>query len=93
MPRIDERVYRYYYYAYIGFAVGVAVFYLYATLGGYITPNISIGNTSLNLAEFVAAVFGAATILALYLRYVEEEKAKAAAPQKPARREAGRRRR
>ena len=95
MPKIGERVHRYYYYAYIGFALGTAAFYLYATLGGYITPNFSVGGTSLNLAELVAAIFGAATIVALYLRYVEEERAKAAVPQpqKPARGAPKRRRR
>ncbi|MCI4465079.1 MAG: hypothetical protein JHC22_04735 [Thermoproteus sp.] len=94
MPKIGERVYRYYYYAYIGFALGTAAFYLYATLGGYITPNFSVGGTSLNLAELVAAIFGATTIVALYLRYVEERaKTAVSQPQKPARGAPKRRRR
>ncbi|MEL9991655.1 MAG: hypothetical protein QXP98_06280 [Thermoproteus sp.] len=79
--------YELYYYAYIGFALGVAVFYLYLTLGGYISPNVSIGSASINLAELVAAIFGAATVFAIYLKYVEESKATPTAQaQKPARR-------
>lgn len=86
MRKLGESVFRYYYYAYIGFALGAAVFYLYMTLGGYISPTVSIGSYSVNLAELVAAIFGAATIFAIYLKYVEEERARAAAaPQKPAR--------
>lgn len=78
--------YELYYYAYIGFALGVAVFYLYLTLGGYISPSVSIGSTSINLAELVAAIFGAATVFAMYLKYVEEGRAASAArTQKPAR--------
>jgi hypothetical protein len=64
-------------------------------LGRVHNPQFSVGGTSLNLAELVAAIFGAATIVALYLRYVEEERAKAAVPQpqKPARGAPKRRRR
>lgn len=81
MRKLDEVV-RYYYYAYIGFALGVATFYLYMTLGGYISPAISLGNYSVNLAELVAAIFSAATIFAVYLKYVEEGGAKAAEAQR-----------
>ncbi len=91
MHKLSESVFRYYYYAYIGFALGVAVFYFYMTLGGYISPAVSIGSYSVNLAELVAAIFGAATVFAVYLRYVEE--GRAAEAQRTTRRTAERRRR
>lgn len=64
--------YELFYYAYIGFAIGVAVFYLYLTLGGYVAPNYSVGGQTWNLAEVVAALFTAATIGVIYLRYRQE---------------------
>lgn len=87
-----KSAYAVYYYGYIGFALAVAVYYLYLTLGGYIPPSVSIGGSSFNVAEVVAAVLAAATVFLIYVRHLEEGRREAeerAAPARPAK--AGRR--
>jgi hypothetical protein len=84
-----------YYYAYVGFALGVAVYFLYMTLGQYVAPSFTIAGQSINEAELVAAVYAAATIVVVYLRYVEEQRraAEEAARAQPKKAAGGRKRR
>lgn len=53
-------------YAYAGFSIGVAVYFLYLVVAGLRTPEVTIGAFSINLFNFVAVAFIVFTLYVVF---------------------------
>lgn len=53
-------------YAYAGFSLGVALYFLYLTAAGLRTPDLQIGAYVVNLVNFVVTAYIAFTLYVLY---------------------------
>lgn len=53
-------------YVYSGFSLGIAIYFLYLTVAGLRTPDLSIGAVRINLFDVVVAAFVTFSLYVVY---------------------------
>ena len=53
-------------YAYAGFSLGVAIYFIYLIVSGLRTPEVSVGAISVNIFNIIAIVFAIFTLYVIF---------------------------